>query len=462
MRALLLALLFLPAAGSSLAGSFRLQPDGGGDFPALQTAFEVLSGGEPDTLWLADGVFTGPGNWELYAVDFAGLIASASADPGRCTLDFAGHEIGQAFGGALHFVDLRFTRQTNELRAYGAALSFTRCVFEDGGSIASSPDEWSPIVLSNCTTRRLAASAISSVGLIRIEACRFEENLSPYSLISGYDIECRESRFVGNVAGGSLLRVIGSDELPGKLIVADCAFLGNAAGACVELRDAGTGSVRDCSFAGNGGPLSADIRDGEDFGTHSLAIASSIFAFREDGVVLQRGGSSSPVSIACCDVFGNAGGDWVGDLAPFGGINGNLAADPLFCDWLAGDLTLFDTSPCLPANNACGVLIGAEGQGCTDPTAAPAAPGGGLRLAALPNPFNPKARFVFSLPAASAVQLAVFDAAGRRVATLLDGAPRPAGEQAIAWDARGLASGVYLARLEAAGRRQEIKLTLLR
>jgi len=28
-------------------------------------------------------------------------------------------------------------------------------------------------------------------------------------------------------------------------------------------------------------------------------------------------------------------------------------------------LALYNTSPCLPANNECGVLIGALGQGCT-------------------------------------------------------------------------------------------------
>lgn len=68
-----------------------------------------------------------------------------------------------------------------------------------------------------------------------------------------------------------------------------------------------------------------------------------------------------------------------------------------------------------------------------------------------PNPVRDVATLAFALPAASSAQLAVYDAQGRRVRTLLDG-PRPAGRQAVAWDLRDdggrtLAPGLYLARL---------------
>jgi len=78
----------------------------------------------------------------------------------------------------------------------------------------------------------------------------------------------------------------------------------------------------------------------------------------------------------------------------------------------------------------------------------PAAP---ARLAAAPNPFNPSTTFSFELAAAARVELAVYDLAGRRVATLLDGHGN-AGPQRIDWSGRGddggrLPSGAYLARL---------------
>jgi hypothetical protein len=61
----------------------------------------------------------------------------------------------------------------------------------------------------------------------------------------------------------------------------------------------------------------------------------------------------------CCDVYGNAGGDWVGALAGQEGINGNICADPLFCDPENDDFTLGEGSPCAPGQNPdCG-LVGA-------------------------------------------------------------------------------------------------------
>jgi len=60
----------------------------------------------------------------------------------------------------------------------------------------------------------------------------------------------------------------------------------------------------------------------------------------------------------------------------------------------------------------------------------------------------------------------VFDAAGRRVALLLD-EERPAGPGTLRWNGRdaagrSVASGVYHARLRAAGKTQTTKLVLVR
>ncbi len=74
---------------------------------------------------------------------------------------------------------------------------------------------------------------------------------------------------------------------------------------------------------------------------------------------------------------------------------------------------------------------------------------------ARPNPASGAQRFAFTLPAASPVQLAIYDVSGRRVATLCDG-PRTAGTHAASWDGRdadgaAAAPGLYFARLRAAG-----------
>jgi flagellar hook assembly protein FlgD len=59
------------------------------------------------------------------------------------------------------------------------------------------------------------------------------------------------------------------------------------------------------------------------------------------------------------------------------------------------------------------------------------------------------------LPATSDVELAIFNADGQRVLTLVNGA-RPLGVHTVRWDGRDdrrhyVASGVYFARLAAAG-----------
>lgn len=66
-----------------------------------------------------------------------------------------------------------------------------------------------------------------------------------------------------------------------------------------------------------------------------------------------------------------------------------------------------------------------------------------------PNPFNPATTIRFALPDAAAVQLTVYDALGRRVRTLADGAVLPAGSHAVAADLGGLPTGVYFYRLRA-------------
>jgi hypothetical protein len=70
-----------------------------------------------------------------------------------------------------------------------------------------------------------------------------------------------------------------------------------------------------------------------------------------------------------------------------------------------------------------------------------------------PNPFNPTTRIDFSLPERSHVSIVVYDAAGRRVTTLVNEA-LPAGMNDVTWNGRNasgdsVSSGVYFYRLTA-------------
>lgn len=93
-------------------------------------------------------------------------------------------------------------------------------------------------------------------------------------------------------------------------------------------------------------------------------------------------------------------------------------------------------------------------------------PGGGgpphLRFAiAGSQPIGDQVRFRFDLPTASPVVIEVFDIAGRRAAESIRGS-WPAGSNEVAWNARGLHSGVYEARMTAGGGHAVVRLVRAR
>jgi hypothetical protein len=73
-----------------------------------------------------------------------------------------------------------------------------------------------------------------------------------------------------------------------------------------------------------------------------------------------------------------------------------------------------------------------------------------LALSASPNPFNGRTGLSYALPRPGRVVLEVFDLSGRSVARPVDGF-KPAGRYSAALQAKGLAPGIYVARLSSGG-----------
>ena len=91
----------------------------------------------------------------------------------------------------------------------------------------------------------------------------------------------------------------------------------------------------------------------------------------------------------------------------------------------------------------------------------PIAPSRLMLAQPVPSPFRSATTFTFALPAAGLARLVVFDALGRRVATLAY-SWLPAGQHRVVWrgvDGSGgsVASGLYLARLESGGHQRTVK-----
>jgi hypothetical protein len=178
-----------------------------------------------------------------------------------------------------------------------------------------------------------------------------------------------------------------------------------------------------------------------------------------------------------------------------GDVDGDGDLELVTSNYSSGSWTLYENTGAsfgnartLPASSAgsCAVLHDRDNDGDVDltgldeeddwlyfydnevaPTAVPPpARGVVLSLENSPNPFNPATAIRFELARAADVVLAVYDASGARVATLVD-ARLPAGRHRARWngaDGRGarVASGVYFCRLEAAGEERTRKLVLLK
>lgn len=67
-----------------------------------------------------------------------------------------------------------------------------------------------------------------------------------------------------------------------------------------------------------------------------------------------------------------------------------------------------------------------------------------------PNPFNGQTRFRYYLPEADHVELVIYATTGQRIHALVEGF-QSAGSHEVSWNARGLASGVYISALSAGG-----------
>ncbi len=89
-----------------------------------------------------------------------------------------------------------------------------------------------------------------------------------------------------------------------------------------------------------------------------------------------------------------------------------------------------------------------------------------MKLAAYPNPFNPKVVLRYELAQARSVTVSILDTRGR-VLRVFEQGMRPAGSYELVWDGmdgsgKAVASGVYLAEMQAGDERLSRKLSLLR
>ncbi len=191
------------------------------------------------------------------------------------------------------------------------------------------------------------------------------------------------------------------------------------------------------------------------FNTCSGTVANGILAFNTGGAAFANAihGVGTTLTLTCNDAFGNTSPNYGGVPDPTG-TNGNISADPLFCNRPEGDYGIALTSPAAPPQSPCG-LMGAFAAGCgatpveDDPLTVPLA----FRVEPnFPNPFNPSTTIRFALPAAGHTTVTVYDVAGRLVKTLVDD-NLAAAAHTLRWvgdddHGRPVSAGVYFYRIQ--------------
>jgi parallel beta-helix repeat protein len=434
--------------------TYVVNPEGTGDYPTIQAAIDAAVDG--DAVELTDGTFTGTGNHDI---DFAGkaiTVRSVGRDPQHCIIDcensgrgFHFHS-GEGSGSVVEGVTI-----TNG----DAPLSG---VDEKGGAILCA-DGSSPTV-SHC---RLvgnwaylgAGIACTDVSSPTISDCSIASNAAEtgcgiycYYHSSPDITNCTISENSASRAAGMVCIYFSSPT------VSFCTFSGNVAtqlGGGIACTYSSYPALINCTLFDNSAPEGSGLH--LRWSAHAF-VDNTIIAFGIGGEAV-CGLYGGDATLSCCDLFGNAGGDWVGCIEGHDGFGANFSADPLFCEPAQfRDLTLYEDSPCLPGNHPegddCG-LIGAKGVGCTVSSVPRSVVLPGM-LRVFPNPTAGPITIDFALPAAGWISAQILDASGRVVRDLFCGTYTHvyAGDLSLTWDGRDdagrlVASGVYLVSMRA-------------
>ena len=414
---ILLALLLLCFSTAS-ARTWYVRPDGAGDAPTIQAGID--SAAAADTVLLADGTYTGEGNRNITFGGKPIVLVSESGDPDLCIIDCESEGRGFLFDSG----------ETDESVLEGVTIvnGLYICMSADsgGGGIwcdASSPTIRNTVV-SNCLAEPdgggmwcHAGSRPSLVGVV------FEFN-DPRGVYSHYSSpELVNVTFRGNWDGGmgcrggnpvltdvlfqgnhgsGLSLIYGADAILTNVVFSENGSLNSAGGLycfhsspsvswCTFYRN-GSGAwgggmrihgdtsapiVRNCTFFGNSAVIGGSAIHGEG----SPVFERLIIAWNDGPEPFYWFGDCP--SLMCCDIYGNAGGDWVGCISGQNGVNGNFSACPSFCNAGDGDFHLCDESPCLPGNHPDGTdcgLIGVSAEGCNcGPSRAETTTWGGIK-----------------------------------------------------------------------------------
>ncbi|MCP3998508.1 MAG: hypothetical protein GY722_26085, partial [bacterium] len=326
--------------------------DGSGDYPTIQDAIDAAVGDGSEIIELLDGSYTGLGFFDIDYLGKALTIRSQSGNPEDCRIDMINLAV---VGRGLIFQNdegpnsvLEGVTVENGDHVEGAAImilgagpTIRNCVFnlnesDKAGAIYAALDADDTLTITETIFRgNTAIGDYAAAGALWLQ---------------GGNFEISDCLFVDNSAnagypewgsGGAVYNwgSVGS--------FSNCTFVRNESsgvGGAIVLSVSGSGLLlANCTMTGNSSPSGNAIS----LWNTDLTIQNSIIAFGQEGTAFYCGDDAS-LAISCSNIYGNTGGDWVGCSAGQQGINGNISADPQFCDAEHDDLSLTTSSPCAP------------------------------------------------------------------------------------------------------------------
>jgi hypothetical protein len=247
----------------------------------------------------------------------------------------------------------------------GDAPTISNCVFSDnrastGGGIVTASSPPGTMITATEFINNTATAAHGGGGTVfggTVTDCRFLGN-DAHENAGGLEVDVStisRCAFIGNTAVGAGGVWANFNEST----FTDCVLANNTAQAGGGFAALGDQTFVRCTIYRNSAPQGSG---GYCYGG-GANLSNSIIAFGIQGVSIfcAAGGGAA---LSCTDIYGNDGGDWVGCISSYQGINQNFSAPPLFCDPSQGDLRLCSDSPCAPDENPdCG-LVGALPVGC--------------------------------------------------------------------------------------------------
>lgn len=106
-----------------------------------------------------------------------------------------------------------------------------------------------------------------------------------------------------------------------------------------------------CTFHGASAPSGGSFSNKD---RSHPTLENSIIAFCVQGEAIHCK-DSAQATLRCCDLFGNAGGDWLGCLEAQKGVAGNRSVEPRFADPARDDVSLARRSSLRDAKD-CGAI----------------------------------------------------------------------------------------------------------